>query len=199
MFDSSLYTLVSSGNILNVEEMLEDMSLTQIRNKIGPRIVPWGTPDVAQDQDEWVPRRTTRCLRSVRKLLKQRSKEPSIPWHFNLSRGTAVREAQSQTLLRNLKIYHQLVLIYFLMMLSHQRQHSSWVKFLNFSLNYISCLDCLLRSLSHRFGVCCFNFSRTWTSHTTGVLKIPLTVYHIIWCFRSKIQTKMTPRPVPII
>ena len=28
MFDSSLYTLVSFGNILNVEEMLEDMSLT---------------------------------------------------------------------------------------------------------------------------------------------------------------------------
>ena len=28
MFDSSLYTLVSSANILNVEAMLEDMSLT---------------------------------------------------------------------------------------------------------------------------------------------------------------------------
>ena len=28
MFDSSLYTLVKSANILNVEAMLEDMSLT---------------------------------------------------------------------------------------------------------------------------------------------------------------------------
>ena len=78
MFDGSLYTLVSSANILNVEEMLEDMSLMSIRNKIGPRIVPWGTPDVTQDHDEWVPRTTTRYLRSVKKLLNQRSNEPSI-------------------------------------------------------------------------------------------------------------------------
>ena len=78
MFDSSLNTLVSSATILNVEEMLDDMSFTEIRNLIGPRMVPWGTPDVTQDQDEWVPQKTTRCLRSVKKLLNQRSNEPAF-------------------------------------------------------------------------------------------------------------------------
>lgn len=53
--DSSLYTLVSSANILNVKEILDNISLTSIRNKIGPKIVPWGTPAVTQDQDDRVP------------------------------------------------------------------------------------------------------------------------------------------------
>ena len=50
--DSSLYIFLPSANILKVGEILEDISLTKIRNKIGPKIVPCGTPDVTQDQDE---------------------------------------------------------------------------------------------------------------------------------------------------
>ena len=38
------------------------MSFTYKMNKTGPRIVPWGTPDKTGEQDEQVPRRTTRCI-----------------------------------------------------------------------------------------------------------------------------------------
>ena len=46
------------------------MSFTYKMNKTGPRIVPWGTPDKTGDQDEQVPRRTTRCIRPVKKITK---------------------------------------------------------------------------------------------------------------------------------
>ena len=39
-----------------------------MRNRIGPRIVPRGTPDLTIDQSEYVPRMATRCWRLVRKL-----------------------------------------------------------------------------------------------------------------------------------
>ena len=42
------------------------MSFTYKMNKTGPRIVPWGTPDKTGDQDEQVPRMTTRCIRPVK-------------------------------------------------------------------------------------------------------------------------------------
>lgn len=54
MFDSILCTLVSAANILNVEEILDDMWMMYIRDKIGPKSVPWGTPNIRKDQDECV-------------------------------------------------------------------------------------------------------------------------------------------------
>ena len=46
------------------------MSFKYKMNKTGPRIVPCGTPDKTGDQDEQVPRRTTRCIRPVKKITK---------------------------------------------------------------------------------------------------------------------------------
>ena len=78
---------------------------------------------------------------------------------------------------------------------------SSWIKIVvlsNVSLNYISCLDGLSRSLSYRFPVV---FSHTWTSYA-WVLKMPrvsnaFMILWRLWCFRSKMQTKMILRPLP--
>ena len=42
-------------------------SLIYIKNKCGPRTVPWGTPDLTSTLDEWEPSKTTLCWRLVRK------------------------------------------------------------------------------------------------------------------------------------
>ena len=54
------------------------ISFTWMRNKIGPRIVPWGTPDVTADQLEYVPRIPTLCCLFVRNCLNHNNKGPSI-------------------------------------------------------------------------------------------------------------------------
>ena len=46
------------------------MLFTQTKNKVGPRIVPWGTPDVTGDQFENVPRIVTLCCLYCYKLSK---------------------------------------------------------------------------------------------------------------------------------
>ena len=57
--------MVSSAYSLTVDEIPDEMSFTYKINKTGPRIVPWGTPDKNGDQDEQVPRRTTKPLEST--------------------------------------------------------------------------------------------------------------------------------------
>ena len=37
----------------HVENMLDDMSMTEIRNKIGPRIVPWGPLTLHKTNMSW--------------------------------------------------------------------------------------------------------------------------------------------------
>ena len=49
--------------------MLDDVSFTYMRNRIGPSIVPWETPDLTED-NEVVPRTTTRCCRFVKEISK---------------------------------------------------------------------------------------------------------------------------------
>ena len=73
---------------------------------------------------------------------------------------------------------------------------SSWINIVvvwNVSWNYISCLDCLSRSLSNRFASCCFqsyiHISCRSTQNDACI--------RWVWCFRSKMQTKMILRPLP--
>ena len=70
---------------------------------------------------------------------------------------------------------------------------------LYFSLNYISCLDCLSRSLSYRFGVCCFNFGAVVHEHRMpqkySKCGVPCIIW--IWCFRNKMQTNIILWPLP--
>ena len=47
-------------------------------NKIGPSIVPWGTPEITGEQSEQLPFSTTRCLLFVQKFLIHSNREPSI-------------------------------------------------------------------------------------------------------------------------
>ena len=54
-------------------------------NKIGPSIVPWGTPEITNDQSEQLPLNTTRCLLFVKKILIHRNREPSIPYLCSFS------------------------------------------------------------------------------------------------------------------
>ena len=68
--------MVSSAYSLTVDEIPDEMSFTYKMNKTGPRIVPWGTPDKTGDQDEQVPRRTTSCIRPVKKLRKKKITKP---------------------------------------------------------------------------------------------------------------------------
>ena len=48
-----------------------DISLTYIINKMGPKIVPWGTPDFTKVHDEWLPLKTTRCDPAIKKVWKE--------------------------------------------------------------------------------------------------------------------------------
>ena len=46
-----------------------DKSLIMMRNRIGPSLVPWGTPALTDSQSENASSIFTRCLRSERKLM----------------------------------------------------------------------------------------------------------------------------------
>ena len=70
------------------------------------------------------------------------------------------------------------------------------VVLLNVSLNYISRVDCLSRSLRIYIALPVVVFSRPLTSHA-GILKMPPACIKWIWCFRSKMKTKMILRPLP--
>ena len=50
---------MSSANNLMVDLISSGLSLTKIRNEIGPKMVPCGTPEVSGDQSEWIPRIAT--------------------------------------------------------------------------------------------------------------------------------------------
>ena len=54
-------------------------------NKIGPSIVPWGTPEITGDQSEQLPLNTTRCLLFVKKFLIRSKRESSIPFRCSFS------------------------------------------------------------------------------------------------------------------
>ena len=54
-------------------------------NKIGPSIVPWGTPEITGDQSELLPLNTTRCLLFVKKFLIHSNRGPSIPCRCSFS------------------------------------------------------------------------------------------------------------------
>ena len=46
-----------------------DKSLIMMKNRIGPSVVPWGTPALTGSQSENASPIFTRCLRSERKLM----------------------------------------------------------------------------------------------------------------------------------
>ena len=144
MFDSSLYSLVSSCR-RHVRWHVIDVNYNRIR----PRIVPWGTLDVTQGQDEWVPQTTMRCLRSVKKLLNQRSNEPSIPWHFNLSNSRSWgTESNAFDKSKNLT---SVGLDFFLDDAQSSKQHSNWDR-----------VDCPSRK-PNWFGLRTFRACQKWT------------------------------------
>ena len=75
---------------------------------------------------------------------------------------------------------------------------SSWTKnvvLLNVSLNYISCLDCLWRSLSYR----AYRLAGCFQSYMNIACRSTQTAPCIkfIWCLRSKKKTKIILRPRP--
>ena len=47
-------------------------------NKIGPSIVPWGTPEIMGDHSEQLLLNMTRCLLFVKKFLIHSNREPSV-------------------------------------------------------------------------------------------------------------------------
>ena len=49
------YNALSSANSLILEVRLFSMSLMYVRNRSGPRAVPWGTPNVTICVSEWEP------------------------------------------------------------------------------------------------------------------------------------------------
>ena len=54
-------------------------------NRIGPSIVPWGTPEITGDQSEQLPVNMTRCLLFVKKFLIHSNRESSIPCRCSFS------------------------------------------------------------------------------------------------------------------
>ena len=76
----SLWSLVSSAYNFTGEETPVDISLTYIIIKMGPKIVPWGTSDFTEVHNEWMPRKTTCCDRTIiKKLWNQLKRGRSIP------------------------------------------------------------------------------------------------------------------------
>ena len=51
-----------------------------MRNRIGPRTVPWGTPLITAATKDIMPSRATTCSRSVRKSAIQLYNFPVIPF-----------------------------------------------------------------------------------------------------------------------
>ena len=75
-----------------------EISLMYIRKSIGPRIVPWGVPDITGDHLEHVPRITTRCFLLVTKFRKKvegfcQVEENYICWGGIISRLRPVVES----------------------------------------------------------------------------------------------------------
>ncbi len=68
-----LSVATTPGQVVELEIPLRK-SLIHIKKRIGPKIVPCGTPDVTLVQVEKEPRTTTRCERLVRKFPNQFSK-----------------------------------------------------------------------------------------------------------------------------
>ena len=67
-FDTAMEIRVSSAKHLAIECMMQfSMSLINMRNKIGPNTVPWGTPLRISEMREWQPSTTTDCWRLERK------------------------------------------------------------------------------------------------------------------------------------
>ena len=57
--------MLSSANSLSLLYFsYSGKSFMKIRNRIGPRTVPWGTPDVTETDAEEVPFMTTVCVLS---------------------------------------------------------------------------------------------------------------------------------------
>ena len=80
MLSISLWSLVSSAYNFTGEETPVDISLTYIIIKMGPKSVPWGTSDFTEVHNEWMPRKTTCCDRTIiKKLWNQLKRGPSIP------------------------------------------------------------------------------------------------------------------------
>src|SRR6056300_1027018 len=71
---------VSSAKSLIDDFIASGRSFIKMRNNIGPKTVPWGTPDLTGDQLEHVPLTTTRCRRSVKKSLSQSCRLLRIPY-----------------------------------------------------------------------------------------------------------------------
>ena len=70
---------------------------------------------------------------------------------------------------------------------------------LTVSLNYISCLDCSSKSLFNRFaGCCCFqSYMNRMQDCSSTQNTVYIKEFKRLWSSRSKLQTKMIPRPLP--
>ena len=89
MFTSSilfinLHNFVSSANNIILDELICGISLTNNRNIRGPRIEPWGTPDVTLVQDDVDPLILTHCLRLFKKDDNHVIMESEILYNFSL-------------------------------------------------------------------------------------------------------------------
>ena len=78
-------------------------------NKIGPSIVPWGTPEITGDQSEQLPVNMTRCLLYfVKKFLIHSNREPSILCRCSFSNkrscGTQEHYTSSTCLAQNINL-----------------------------------------------------------------------------------------------
>ena len=74
----------SANREVNVFSKLLSMSLIMMMNRIGPRTVPWGTPDVTGDGLDRAPFPETCWVLLVRKVWSQGPIFPSILNYFNL-------------------------------------------------------------------------------------------------------------------
>ena len=70
---------VSPANNLAFDLRPSGKSLMYIRKSKGPRTEPCGTPALTSSHDEFVPLRTTRCLRLCKKSSIILYRFPSIP------------------------------------------------------------------------------------------------------------------------
>ena len=88
--DIALEILVSSAKHLIVECVIQPViSLMKMRNKTGPRTVPWGTPLIIIAARESCPPKTTCWLRSVRKDLIHRMSCGCTPYFSSFLRRRA--------------------------------------------------------------------------------------------------------------
>ena len=79
-----LNTFVSSANIFTTELIESGKSLIYIKNRTGPRTLPWGTPLTTSSHPDLASPTRTLWRRPVRNDLIQLYNRPRIPYEYNL-------------------------------------------------------------------------------------------------------------------